>query len=153
MAMSHRCRCPPHTVPQVVLFAVPGAFTPTCSLKHLPGFIEKVGAWESSPVQLDREACCVRVFCLFRLMLERVHAPRPALQHVQGLGTARCSACHVQAGELHARTLLGCRCLDLPHFWQCFLQAPLLHVLLHRPTSCGARAWTPLPACRSTTRL
>ena len=28
---------------RVILFAVPGAFTPTCSNKHLPGFVEKSG--------------------------------------------------------------------------------------------------------------
>ena len=28
---------------RVVLFSVPGAFTPTCNAKHLPGFIDKAG--------------------------------------------------------------------------------------------------------------
>ena len=40
---------------KVILFAVPGAFTPTCSLKHLPGFIEKADEIKSKGV--DNIAC------------------------------------------------------------------------------------------------
>ena len=35
---------------RVALFAVPGAFTPTCSVKHLPGFIEQVDALKAKGI-------------------------------------------------------------------------------------------------------
>jgi peroxiredoxin len=40
---------------KVVLFAVPGAFTPTCHLKHLPGFIKNIDAFKAKGV--DTVAC------------------------------------------------------------------------------------------------
>ncbi len=40
---------------RVVLFAVPGAFTPLCSAKHLPGFIEKADEIKARGV--DTVAC------------------------------------------------------------------------------------------------
>ncbi len=41
---------------KTVLFAVPGAFTPTCSAKHLPGFIELAAEFKAKGV--------TRIVCL-----------------------------------------------------------------------------------------
>jgi peroxiredoxin len=40
---------------RVALFSVPGAFTPTCSAKHLPGFIDKEGELKGKGI--DEIAC------------------------------------------------------------------------------------------------
>ncbi|TCD13479.1 peroxiredoxin [Oricola cellulosilytica] len=43
---------------KVVLFGVPGAFTPTCSLNHLPGFLENRDAILASGID---EIVCISV--------------------------------------------------------------------------------------------
>lgn len=42
---------------KVVLFAVPGAFTPTCSAKHLPGYVQHLSDFE----QRGYDVACLSV--------------------------------------------------------------------------------------------
>ena len=43
---------------KVVMFAVPGAFTPTCSAKHMPGYLQQVDAFKAKGVD---EVVCMAV--------------------------------------------------------------------------------------------
>ena len=43
---------------KVALFAVPGAFTPTCSARHLPSYIDKAGDLKSKGID---EIACISV--------------------------------------------------------------------------------------------
>jgi glutaredoxin/glutathione-dependent peroxiredoxin len=47
---------------KVVLFGLPGAFTPTCSARHLPGFLDQFDALKAKGVDL---IACVSVNDLF----------------------------------------------------------------------------------------
>lgn len=37
---------------KVVMFSLPGAFTPTCSAKHLPGFVKNLGSFTDQGIEV-----------------------------------------------------------------------------------------------------
>lgn len=69
---------------KVVLFAVPGAFTPTCSAKHLPGFIEHLDAFRAK----DVEVACMAVNDAFVMdaWARSQKAPRDIMMLADGNG-------------------------------------------------------------------
>ncbi|PPD46620.1 MAG: peroxiredoxin [Methylocystis sp.] len=56
---------------KVALFSVPGAFTPTCHAKHLPGFLEHYDAIKSKGVEAIAVTAVNDVFTLDAWLKER----------------------------------------------------------------------------------
>jgi peroxiredoxin len=70
---------------KVVLFAVPGAFTPTCSTRHLPGYIEHFGDFRARGV----DVACMAVNDAFVMdaWAKSQHAPDDLIMLADGNGT------------------------------------------------------------------
>jgi peroxiredoxin len=69
---------------RTVLFAVPGAFTPTCSEKHLPGYVEHFDAFRKKGI----EVACLSVNDPFVMQAwaESQHVPDELLMLADGNG-------------------------------------------------------------------
>ena len=70
---------------KVVLFSVPGAFTPTCSAKHLPGYVEKFAQFKQHGV----DVACMAVNDAFVMdaWAKDQHVPDGMLMLADGNGT------------------------------------------------------------------
>ncbi|KAF7134233.1 hypothetical protein RHSIM_Rhsim08G0224700 [Rhododendron simsii] len=80
---------------KVVLFAVPGAFTPTCSMKHVPGFVEKAEELKSKGVD---EILCLSVNDPF--VMKAWAKTYPENKHVKFLADGSATYTHALGLEL-----------------------------------------------------
>jgi peroxiredoxin len=49
---------------RVVLFSVPGAFTPTCTAKHLPGYLDQTAQFKAKGIDT---VACMALNCVYEL--------------------------------------------------------------------------------------
>jgi len=70
---------------KVVLFSVPGAFTPTCSAKHLPGYVEKFGEFQKKGV--DVACLAVNDAFVMNAWAKDQHVPEGLRMLADGNGT------------------------------------------------------------------
>ena len=70
---------------KVALFSVPGAFTPTCSAKHLPGYVEKFAEFKQHGV----DVACMAVNDAFVMdaWAKNQHVPDDLMMLADGNGT------------------------------------------------------------------
>jgi peroxiredoxin len=70
---------------KVALFSVPGAFTPTCSAKHLPGYVEKFAEFKQHGV----DVACMAVNDAFVMdaWAKNQHVPDGLMMLADGNGT------------------------------------------------------------------
>uniref|UniRef100_A0A7N0UGK8 Glutaredoxin-dependent peroxiredoxin n=1 Tax=Kalanchoe fedtschenkoi TaxID=63787 RepID=A0A7N0UGK8_KALFE len=80
---------------KAVLFGVPGAFTPTCSLKHVPGFIERAEEFKSKGVD---ELICISVNDPF--VMKAWSKTFPENKHVKFLADGSAAYTHALGLEL-----------------------------------------------------
>ncbi|KAJ9167835.1 hypothetical protein P3X46_019427 [Hevea brasiliensis] len=80
---------------KVVIVGVPGAFTPTCSLKHVPGFIERAEELKSKGVA---EILCISVNDPF--VMKAWAKTYPENKHVKFLADGSATYTHALGLEL-----------------------------------------------------
>eukprot|EP00933_Yihiella_yeosuensis_P054000 TRINITY_DN52335_c0_g1_i1.p1 TRINITY_DN52335_c0_g1~~TRINITY_DN52335_c0_g1_i1.p1 ORF type:complete len:204 (+),score=58.00 TRINITY_DN52335_c0_g1_i1:94-705(+) len=85
-----------------VLFAVPGAFTPTCSEKHLPGYIEAADDLKAAGIEV---VACVSVNDAF--VMKSWGKQQEAEGKVRMLADPRCELTKALDMELDASAKLG----------------------------------------------
>ncbi|KAL7168120.1 hypothetical protein ACSBR2_038544 [Camellia fascicularis] len=91
---------------KVILFGVPGAFTPGCSMKHVPGFIEKAEELKSKGVD---EILCMSVNDPY--VMKAWEKTYPENKHVKFLGDGSAKYTQTLGLELDvSQGGLGIRC-------------------------------------------